>query len=66
MTFSLKDNLRNTNYEYLTTEFKVNKFITSFEYLNENNTYNKESYLANTSSYTIDDSNSSIFWNKIK
>ena len=55
----------NTNYEYLTTEFKVNKFITSFEYLNENNTYNKESYLANTSSYTIDDSNSLSFGTRL-
>ena len=63
--FSLKDNLRNTNYEYLTTEFKVNKFITSFEYLNENNTNSKESYLANTSSYTIDDSNSLSFGTRL-
>jgi LPS-assembly protein len=63
--FSLKDNLKNTNYEYLTTAFKVNKFITSFEYLNENNTHSKESYLANRSSYTIDDSNSLIFGTRL-
>ena len=59
--FSVDDNLKDNNYELLTTEFKVNNFVTSFEYLNENNTSGKESYLTNKTSYTINDSKSLIF-----
>ena len=39
--------------------------MSSVEYLNENNTNKKESYLANTSSYTIDDSNSLSFGTRL-
>ena len=59
--FSLDDNLKDNNYELLTTEFKVNNFVTSFEYLNENNTAGKESYFTNKTSYSINDSKSLIF-----
>ena len=53
--FSLKNNLKDTNYQLLKTEFKVNNFITNFEYLNENNTLNKESYLTNTTTYNVNE-----------
>ena len=59
--FSLDNNLDNKNYELLGTEIKVNNFITNFEYLNENNTSGKESYLDNTTSYIIDDTKNLIF-----
>ena len=59
--FSIKNDFRKQNYELLSTEFKVNNFLTNFEYLNEENTHEKESYIANTSTYFIDDSNNIIF-----
>ena len=54
--FSVDNNLSETNYELFNTEFKVNNFITTFEYLNEENTKGKESYLSNKTSYIIDNS----------
>jgi LPS-assembly protein len=59
--FSVDDNFKDNNYELLKTEIKVNNFVTSFEYLNENNTTGNESYLTNEISYTLDDSKSLIF-----
>jgi len=56
--FSLDNNLNDTNYQMLETEFKVNNLITSFEYLNENNTINKESYISNKTIYNFDNVNS--------
>lgn len=55
--FSQDENLRDNNYQLLKSELKINNFITSFEYLNEKNTTNKEHFLSNKSSYLIDDSN---------
>ena len=59
--FSVKNNFKEQNYEYLSTEFKVNNFLTTFEYLNEDNTNNKESYISNTSTYYFDSSNNISF-----
>ena len=59
--FSVKNNFKEQNYEYLSTEFKVNNFLTTFEYLNEDNTNNKESYISNTSTYYFDNSNNISF-----
>ena len=58
---SLKNNFENINYENLISEFKVNNLITTFDYLNENNTIEKNSYLTNTTSYSLDSSNSLFF-----
>ena len=55
--FSQDENLKDNNYQLLKSEFRINNFVTSFEYLNENNTKNKEHFLSNKSSYIIDDSN---------
>ncbi len=55
--FLLDENLNDLNYQSLETEFKVNNFITKFEYLNENNTDENESFLANTTSFNFDSSN---------
>ena len=55
--FSQDENLKDNNYQLFKSELKVNNFITSFEYLNENNTANKEHFLSNKSSYIIDESN---------
>jgi len=59
--FSLDNNLTQNNYQLLGAEFKVNNFISTFEYLNENNTQNSESYITNKTSYIINDSKSLSF-----
>ena len=56
--YSLDSNLTDTNYQLLTTEIKVNNFITTFEYLNENNTTESASYLANKTEYIINEATS--------
>ena len=40
---------------------KINNFVTSFDYLNENNSADKNSYLTNTTSYSINDFNNFSF-----
>ncbi len=58
---SAKNNLTHTSYENFTSEIKINNFVTSFDYLNENYTLEKNSYLQNTTSYSINDSSSFVF-----
>ena len=58
---ALNNNLVDKNYEIFKGEFKVNNFVTEFEYLNENNTTNQNSFLSNKTSYNIDNSNSLFF-----
>ena len=53
--FSLNENLNDTNYQSLTSTVKINNFITSFEYLNEN-TSASNSYLTNETSYIFNES----------
>jgi LPS-assembly protein len=55
--FSVDNNLSYKNYELLSSKIAVNNFVTSFEYLNENNTTAHKSYISNKTSYFIDDSN---------
>ena len=59
--FALDNNFRDKNYEIVKGELKINNFITSFEYLNENNTKGKKSFLANKTSYKVNDSNTLSF-----
>ena len=59
--FSQDQNLKDANYQLLKNEFKVNNFITTFEYLNQNNSANKESYLSNKTVYNFRKSNSFSF-----
>jgi LPS-assembly protein len=54
--FSLAENLNDINYQLIESEIKINNFVTKFEYLNENNTKNKETFISNSSSYIINDS----------
>jgi LPS-assembly protein len=58
---SIKNNLSEITYESLQTEFKIMNLTTSFNYLNENNTNNKNSYIENTTSYKVNDSESLMF-----
>ena len=60
-TSAIKNNLRDKAYENFKTEFKVNNLVTTFDYLNENNTLEKNSYLSNKSTINIDKFNSFAF-----
>tara|TARA_Y100000992_G_C21271925_1_gene497418 strand:+ start:341 stop:2815 length:2475 start_codon:yes stop_codon:yes gene_type:complete len=58
---SIKNNLSDIDYENFISEIKINNLITTFDYLNENNTYDRNSYLTNTTKYTLDKFNSLSF-----
>jgi LPS-assembly protein len=58
---SIKNNLSDINYENLITEFRLNNIVTTFDYLNENDSTDKNSYLKNTTKLIIDDFNSLSF-----
>jgi len=59
--FSLDSNLVEKNYEVLSSEFRVNNFITTFEYLNENDTIISQSYLANKTELNFKNDTSLLF-----
>ncbi len=63
--FSIDSNLKNKNYELLSSEFKVNNFISTFEYLNENDTLASKSYLTNKTTLNFDDSQNLSFGTRI-
>ena len=60
-SISTKNNLHDVNYENLTAKIKINNFITTFDYLNENNNSEKNSYLLNETVYNLNDNNSFSF-----
>ena len=49
------------NYENLIAEISINNFVTTFDYLNENNSSNTKSYLTATTKLNLNDSNSIKF-----
>ena len=59
--YSVDSNLNDINYQLITTNFTVNNFVTSFEYLNENKTNNNLTYLTNKTTYYMDESNNLSF-----
>ena len=59
--FARNNNLVDTNYEIFNGEFKINNFVTKFEYLNENNTMGKNSFISNKTSYNVSNSNTLSF-----
>ena len=59
--FTQKNNLVDTNYEVLKAQINLNKFVTTFEYLNENNTIANENFITNKTSYFVDESNNISF-----
>ena len=58
---SIKNNTRDINYQNLFAEISINNFVTTFDYLNENNTLNQNSYLLNTTKYEFNSSNNISF-----
>ena len=58
---SIKNNLKDVGYESMQSKLSMNNFVTTFDYLNENNTFTKNSYLSNTSIFNINESNNLEF-----
>ena len=59
--FSTKNDFDEFTYENLNTTFNFNKFETSFDYVNENDTSEKVSYLKSEFKYNLNDSNNISF-----
>ncbi len=58
---STKNNFYDVNYENFLTEIKINNFVTTFDYINENDTKDKNSYLLSSAKYLFNESNSISF-----
>ena len=58
---SLRSNFSDVTYENFITEININNFVTTFDYLNENNHVDKNSYLSNETEYSFNESNSVMF-----
>ena len=52
--FSLDNNLETSNYSLAKSTITINNFVTSFEFLEENNELGTDSYLTNQIGYTFD------------
>ena len=59
--FLSDNNLGNFNYHKIKSNFRVNNFVTSFEFIEENNDIGKESFVSNESSYAFNDQNNLLF-----
>ena len=55
--FSLDNNLETSNYNLAKSTITINNFVTSFEFLEENNELGNESYLTNEIAYAFDENN---------
>ena len=56
--FSLDNDFSSTNYNLLKADFTVNKFVTSFEYLQENDEVGSQSYFSNNMKLGLTNSSS--------
>ncbi len=56
--FSLDNDFESSNYNLLKTDVSVNKFVTSFEFLQEDDEIGSESFLSNETSYKFNNANS--------
>ena len=56
--FSIDSDFESSNYNLLKTDLSVNKFVTSFEFLQEDDEIGSESYLSNETAYNFNDANS--------
>ena len=53
--YSMDSDFKSSNYSLLKTDISVNKFVTSFEFLQEDDEIGNESYLSNETSYNFND-----------
>jgi len=51
--FSMDSDFESSNYNLFKTDISVNKFVTSFEFLQEDDEVGKESYISNETSYNF-------------
>ncbi len=56
--FSVDSDFESTNYNLIKTNISVNKFVTSFEFLQEDDEVGSESYLFNETAYNFNNANS--------
>ncbi len=56
--FSMDSDFESSNYNLFKADLSVNKFVTSFEFLQEDDEVGSESYLSNETSYNFNGSNS--------
>ena len=54
--FSMDSDFESSNYNLVKTDISVNKFVTSFEFLQEDDEVGSESFLSNETSYNFNDS----------
>ena len=59
--FLADNNIGELNYHKIKSNFRVNNFVTSFEFMEENNEIGKESFVSNETSYAIDDNKNLLF-----
>ena len=59
--FTIDNNLNETNYDSIKTQFSVNNFVTTFEYLDDKKSLNQESYITNNSVFNFDETNEFAF-----
>ncbi len=59
--FSKKNNFDDITYESITTAFNLGNFVTSFDYINENDTQEKTSYLLSKLEYSLNSSSNISF-----
>ena len=59
--FSLDNNLKDSNLNLIRTNFSVNNFVTSFEFLEEDNLMGNKSYVSNKTTFNFDNNNSISF-----
>ncbi len=58
---STKNDFYDVNYENFEATISINNFVTTFDYINENNTIKSNSYLENTTTYNFNDTNNVLF-----
>ena len=56
--FSLDSDLDTMNYHQIKSTFKINNFISTFDFLEKNNVLGNESYISNSTTYDINENNS--------
>ena len=59
--FSLDKNLDGSNYNLIKTNININNFVTSFEFLEEDNYLSQDSYISNTTKFNFDNNKSLSF-----
>ena len=59
--FITKNNLTDFNYHKIKSKFKINNFVTSFEFLEESDLIGNQSFIANETSYQIDENKNLLF-----